>query len=91
MLPDTSIILCDDIEDQAINMYVCPSIMNAKCPIMIISVSFPSVLQFSGPLPAVLGGMPNLWSVRFAYNHFYGTYVYHVMLALTANHLISKS
>lgn len=29
--------------------------------------------QFSGPVPAAFGGMPNLWRVRLAYNHFTGT------------------
>lgn len=32
----------------------------------------PMLLQFSGPVPAALGSLPNLWRIRLAYNHFYG-------------------
>ncbi|KAG1671062.1 hypothetical protein FOA52_000733 [Chlamydomonas sp. UWO 241] len=28
---------------------------------------------FSGPLPAALGAMPNLWRIRVSENHFTGT------------------
>ena len=46
-------------------LWGCPPLMSPSFPLL--------AAQFSGPVPTALGNMPNLWRIRLAYNHFYGT------------------